>query len=60
MKINAKFIPQEPYAELTLRRFPTALYKKIKAVSQQHHVSVPSLIIQCCEFALNNMGGESK
>ncbi len=30
MKINAKFIPQEPYAELTLRRFPTALYKKSK------------------------------
>lgn len=60
MKVNAEFIPQEPYAELTLRRFPTTLYKKIKAVSQQYHVSVPSLIVQCCEFALKSMGGESE
>ncbi len=60
MGFEAMFIPQEPYTALTLRRFPTELYKKIKSASRERHVSILLFIIQCCEFALESIEGETQ
>ncbi len=58
---NARqFILQEPYVALTFRHFPTNLYQKIKFASQERHVPISAFIIQCCEFTLENMEGESQ
>ncbi|HIV19623.1 MAG TPA: hypothetical protein IAC82_10030 [Candidatus Merdivicinus intestinigallinarum] len=43
-----------PYLARTLR-FPADLYQQLKDTAAEHHTSVSSLVVQCCEFALQNM-----
>jgi len=39
-------------------RFPNELIKKLQLVAQQKNVSLNKLVIQCCEYALNNLDKE--
>ena len=39
-------------------RMPAELVGKLEALAQSKGVSVNSLIIQCCEYALNNLEKE--
>ena len=43
-----------PYLSRTLR-FPADLYQQLKDAAVEHHISVSSLVAQCCEFALQNL-----
>lgn len=36
-------------------RLPTELVKRLETVAQNQNVSLNNLVIQCCEYALNNM-----
>lgn len=36
-------------------RIPTVLVKKLETLAQEQNVSLNSLIIQCCEYALQNI-----
>lgn len=36
-------------------RLPLELTKKLQEIAQQEGISMNNLIIQCCEYALNNM-----
>ncbi len=39
-------------------RMPMELVKKLEKLAQNNGVSLNNLIIQCCEYCLNNMSGE--
>ncbi len=36
-------------------RFPKDLLEKISVIAQNENVSINSFIIQCCEYALDNI-----
>ncbi len=36
-------------------RFPAELIERLGAVAQQKGVSVNNLVVQCCEYALENL-----
>ncbi|MCL2851485.1 MAG: Arc family DNA-binding protein [Defluviitaleaceae bacterium] len=36
-------------------RMPVELVEKLSTVAQANNVSVNNLVIQCCEYALDNM-----
>lgn len=36
-------------------RFPKDLIEKISKIAQNENVSINSFIIQCCEYAIDNM-----
>lgn len=36
-------------------RLPVDLIEKLQKVAQQNDVSMNNLVIQCCEYALDNM-----
>jgi len=36
-------------------RIPVELLKKLEILAQNEKVSLNNLVIQCCEYALNNM-----
>lgn len=36
-------------------RIPVELSKKLQKVAQEENISMNNLVIQCCEYALNNM-----
>lgn len=36
-------------------RFPVELIKRLGVVAQQNEVSVNNLVVQCCEYALDNL-----
>lgn len=36
-------------------RLPSELSEKLKKVAQEQGISMNNLVIQCCEYALNNM-----
>lgn len=44
----------EETANRTLR-FPKQLLDKMSAIAQQENVSLNNFVIQCCEYALNNI-----
>lgn len=37
-------------------RLPAELVKRLAALAQQKGVSVNNLVVQCCEYALDNLG----
>lgn len=41
-------------------RLPIELSEKLKLVAQEQGISMNNLVIQCCEYALNNMKPKSK
>lgn len=36
-------------------RFPKSLYDQISLIAQSENVSLNSFVVQCCEYAINNM-----
>lgn len=36
-------------------RFPTDLVKRLEVVAQNKNVSLNNLVVQCCEYALENI-----
>ena len=41
-------------------RIPTALVKRLEMLAQGKNVSLNNLIIQCCEYALDNIDSDEK
>lgn len=57
-------IKKTEYTNKTFR-LPTDLVKKMEALAQNKQVSLNNLVVQCCEYALDNIdqeapNGESK
>ncbi len=50
-------VKKEEYINKTLR-FPTNLLKELETIAQNEKVSLNNLVIQCCEYALNNMNNK--
>lgn len=46
-------VKKEEYVNKTFR-MPIQLLKRLEALAQQEQVSLNNLIIQCCEYSLNN------
>jgi hypothetical protein len=40
-------------------RFPVSLFEKLSATAQNENVSVNQLVIQCCEYALNDLNQDT-
>ena len=36
-------------------RMPTDLVRKLEILAQEKHVSLNNLVVQCCEYALENI-----
>ncbi len=47
-------IKKVEYVNKTLR-MPTELVKRLETVAQEKDVSLNNLVVQCCEYALNNI-----
>ena len=41
-------------------RFPVELVKKLEVLAQEKDVSLNNLVVQCCEYALENLNAEDK
>ncbi len=41
-------------------RIPTELVKRMEIIAQEKDVSLNNLVVQCCEYALNNMAPNDK
>lgn len=39
-------------------RFPKSLLDKMSEIAQNENVSLNSFVIQCCEYAIDNLGNE--
>lgn len=48
--------------EYTTRNFriPVELLERLNTVAQQENISVNKLVVQCCEYALDNLSASSK
>ena len=40
-------------------RFPVELAEKLQTLAQEKNISFNKLVIQCCEYALDNIDGET-
>ncbi len=40
-------------------RFPKSLLDKMSVIAQKENVSLNSLVVQCCEYAINDMDNPS-
>ena len=40
-------------------RIPADLLQKLEKISQENNVSLNNLIVQCCEYALDNLEGST-
>ena len=41
-------------------RMPTELIKHLEVLAQEKNVSLNNLVVQCCEYALENLNSEDK
>ena len=41
-------------------RLPVELIKRLETVAQQNGVSMNNLVVQCCEYALDNLKDSDK
>lgn len=41
-------------------RIPIELSKKLQKIAQEQGISMNNLVVQCCEYALNNMKTKAK
>lgn len=41
-------------------RMPTALIEQLSALAQRKNISLNKLVIQCCEYALENLDENDK
>ena len=49
------YVKKPEYINKTLR-FPMELIKTLERIAQQKRVSLNNLIVQCCVYALENIG----
>lgn len=56
-KVN-KEISKTEHTNKTFR-FPSELVERLQLVAQQENVSLNKLVIQCCQYALENLVQES-
>ena len=47
-------IKKTEYTNKTFR-MPTELIKKMETLAQNKHISLNNLVVQCCEYALENI-----
>ena len=47
-------IKKTEYTNKTFR-IPTELVKKMEIIAQEQNISLNNLVVQCCEYALDNM-----
>ncbi|MGN0467844.1 MAG: hypothetical protein ACI4GY_03860 [Acutalibacteraceae bacterium] len=47
-------VKREEFVNKTFR-FPIDLVKKLEVIAQTEKVSLNNLVIQCCEYAIDNM-----
>ncbi len=50
-------VKKEEYANKTFR-MPVSLIRKLEEVAQREKVSLNNLVVQCCEYSLDNMKSE--
>ncbi|MBQ7117530.1 MAG: hypothetical protein IJN88_04905 [Clostridia bacterium] len=50
-------VKKEEYINKTFR-MPVTLVRKLEEVAQKEKVSLNNLVIQCCEYSLDNMKNE--
>ena len=50
-------VKKEEYINKTFR-MPVSVVKKLEEVAQREKVSLNNLVVQCCEYSLNNMKSE--
>lgn len=46
--------PKNANVQKTIR-FTEELHKKLRKIAKENNVSFNSLVLQCCEYAINNM-----
>ena len=51
------YVKKQEYVNKTFR-LPIELVEQLSALAQSKNVSVNFLVLQCCEYALNNMAVE--
>ncbi len=51
-------IKKTEYVNKTFR-MPADLIKKLEILAQEKHVSLNNLVVQCCEYALENLAGDT-
>lgn len=47
-------IKKTEYTNKTFR-IPTELVKRMETIAQEQNISLNNLVVQCCEYALDNM-----
>ena len=50
-------VKKEEYINKTFR-MPVSVVKKLEEVAQREKVSLNNLVVQCCEYSLNDMKNE--
>ena len=50
-------IKKTEYVNKTFR-MPADLIKKLEILAQEKHVSLNNLVVQCCEYALENLASD--
>lgn len=52
-------IKKTEYTNKTFR-IPTELVKRMETIAQEQNISLNNLVVQCCEYALDNMTPDDK
>ncbi len=52
-------VKKEEFINKTFR-FPLRLVKRLEILAQKESVSLNNLVIQCCEYALDNMKNDEE
>ncbi len=52
------FIIKKPTSSNRTVRMPDTLIEKITKLAAEQDVSFNQVVVQCCEYAINNMGGK--
>ncbi len=51
---------KKPTASNKTIRMPDALIEKLEKLAAQNDISFNQLVVQCCEYALDNLGDKDK
>lgn len=51
---------KKPSSSYKTIRMPDSLIEKLERLAAEHDISFNQLVVQCCEYALDNMNDEKK
>nr|WP_320024553.1 toxin-antitoxin system HicB family antitoxin [uncultured Acetobacterium sp.] len=54
------FVVKKPVTVNKTIRLPEELLKRLETIASQKDISLNQLIVQCCEYALNDLAEESQ